>query len=124
MDQCSRILHHSGFSSTFARTSDNCLWQFSYFSLVSVKRALSALRIMRFRKNIRKLPYYALTADEIPSSDKALFLGKVLDGHRHIPNVFLWFASLRTTDFVTPQNSIRQRENMRLRQWVQTGFPA
>lgn len=46
------------------------------FSVVSVKRALSALRIMRFRKNIRKLPYYALTADEIPSSDKALFLGK------------------------------------------------
>ncbi|EMS6294617.1 type IV secretion-system coupling DNA-binding domain protein, partial [Neisseria gonorrhoeae] len=46
------------------------------FSLVSVKRALSALRIMRFRKNIRKLPYYALTADEIPSSNKALFLGK------------------------------------------------
>ncbi|AKP10226.1 Uncharacterised protein [Neisseria gonorrhoeae] len=55
---------------------------------------------------------------------KLFFLGKVLDGHRHIPNVFLWFASLRTTDFVTPQNSIRQRENMRLRQWVQTGFPA
>ncbi|CWO58693.1 Uncharacterised protein [Neisseria meningitidis] len=53
---------------------------------------------------------------------KLFFLEKDLDGHRHIPNVFLWFASLRTTDFVTPQNSIRQRENMRLRQWVQTGF--
>ena len=38
--------------------------------------------------------------------------------------IFLWFASQRMTDFVTPQNSIRQRENMRLRQWVQTGFPA
>lgn len=39
-------------------------------------RCKSALRIMRFRRNVRKLPYYALTADQIPVSDKAMFLGK------------------------------------------------
>lgn len=50
-----------------------CLLGFGYMGL---KRYLSAKRIMKFRKNVRKLPYYALTADEIPVSDKALFLGK------------------------------------------------
>lgn len=50
-----------------------CTGAFTFFA---AKRLLAALRIMRFRKNIRKLPYYALTADEIPVSDKALFLGK------------------------------------------------
>ena len=46
------------------------------FSGCCLRRFLSAKRIMKFRKNIRKLPYYALSADEIPVSDKALFLGK------------------------------------------------
>lgn len=46
------------------------------FGLLSIHRAWSARRIMRFRKQVRQLPYYALTADEIPVSDKALFLGK------------------------------------------------
>lgn len=46
------------------------------FGAMTVKRSLSAMRIAKFRKNIRKLSYYALTADEIPVSDKALFLGK------------------------------------------------
>lgn len=46
------------------------------FGLMTVRRCHAALRIRKFRKNIRRLPYYALTADEIPVSDKALFLGK------------------------------------------------
>lgn len=43
---------------------------------LACKRAFAAKRIMKYRKNIRNLPYYALTADEIPVSDKALYLGK------------------------------------------------
>lgn len=46
-----------------------------FFALVS-RRMYQALRIVRYRKNIRRLPYYALTANETPCSDKALFLGK------------------------------------------------
>ena len=39
-------------------------------------RAKGGLRIRKYRKNIRNLPYYALTPDQIPVSDKALFIGK------------------------------------------------
>ena len=45
-------------------------------ALFGLCRAYSAWRIMRFRKSVRQLPYYALTANQIPVSDKAMFLGK------------------------------------------------
>lgn len=41
-----------------------------------VKRFLQGRRIYKFRKSLKKLPFYALTPDEVPLSDKALFLGK------------------------------------------------
>lgn len=39
-------------------------------------RAKQGLRIHKYRKNVRNLPYYAATPVQIPVSDKALFLGK------------------------------------------------
>ncbi len=48
----------------------------SSFGAIASTRLFSALRIIQYRKNVRRLPYYALTADEVPVSDKALFLGK------------------------------------------------
>lgn len=47
-----------------------------FCTLMAGKRAFEAQRIMRYRRNICRLPHYALTADQIPLSDKALFLGK------------------------------------------------
>ncbi len=44
--------------------------------LLAIIRVRQARRIMKFRKSLRKLPYYALTADQVPVSNKALFLGK------------------------------------------------
>ena len=41
-----------------------------------VKRFLQGQRIYKFRKSLKKLPFYALTPDEVPLSNKALFLGK------------------------------------------------
>ena len=41
-----------------------------------VKRFLQGQRIYKFRKSLKTLPFYALTPDEVPLSDKALFLGK------------------------------------------------
>lgn len=71
------------------------------FIFLAGKRLLHALRIMRFRKNIRKLPYYALTADEMPVSDKALFLGKGFRWNQtHTQRLFM----------------IRQPENAHLRE--------
>ena len=39
-------------------------------------RLKQGLRIAKFRKSLKRLPFYALTPDEVPLSDKALFLGK------------------------------------------------
>lgn len=46
------------------------------FIVLILRRLQHGLTITKYRKNIRRLPFYALTSDEIPSSDKALFLGK------------------------------------------------
>lgn len=46
------------------------------FAGLASLRAKGGLRIRKYRKNIRNLPYYALTPDQIPVSDKALFIGK------------------------------------------------
>ncbi|WP_241155836.1 hypothetical protein [Neisseria yangbaofengii] len=43
---------------------------------LAVKRYFEGKRIRRYRKNVKNLPYYAATPDQIPVSDKALFLGK------------------------------------------------
>ena len=43
---------------------------------LAVKRYFEGNRIRRYRKNVKNLPYYAATPDQIPVSDKALFLGK------------------------------------------------
>jgi len=44
--------------------------------LVSIKRTHEALRVLRFQRNIRRLPTYTISADKIPVSHKRLFLGK------------------------------------------------
>lgn len=46
------------------------------FITLFIKRYLDARRIRKFRKSVKRLPFYALTADEVPMSDKALFMGK------------------------------------------------
>lgn len=45
-------------------------------TLMALKRSQEGNRIRRYRKNVKNLPYYAATPDQIPVSDKALFLGK------------------------------------------------
>ncbi|WP_434778567.1 type IV conjugative transfer system coupling protein TraD [Neisseria sp. Ec49-e6-T10] len=47
----------------------------SILGVLLLWRSKQAIRIMRFRKSLRKLPYYGLTANEVPVSDKAMFLG-------------------------------------------------
>lgn len=43
---------------------------------LSCTRYRQGARIRRYRRNVKKLPYYAVTPTQIPVSDKALFLGK------------------------------------------------
>ncbi|WKS98613.1 type IV conjugative transfer system coupling protein TraD [Gallibacterium salpingitidis] len=46
------------------------------FWLFSFLRFKQGWRILKFRQNIRRLPYYALTSKQIPISSRYLFLGK------------------------------------------------
>ncbi|KGQ42016.1 type IV conjugative transfer system coupling protein TraD [Gallibacterium anatis] len=46
------------------------------FWLFSVVRFRQGWRILKFRRNIRRLPYYALTSKQIPVSQRYLFLGR------------------------------------------------
>ena len=41
-----------------------------------VRRIMQGKRIHKFRKQLKVLPFYAATPDEVPLSNKALFLGK------------------------------------------------
>ena len=43
---------------------------------LATKRFLQGKRIYKFRKSLKTLPFYAATPDEVPLSNKALFLGK------------------------------------------------
>ena len=43
---------------------------------LSALRAKQGLRIRRYRRNLSRLTFYAMTPAQIPVSDKALFLGK------------------------------------------------
>lgn len=46
------------------------------FALLSVKRTQQGLRVLRYRRNIRRLPRYVVTSSEVPVSNQRLFLGK------------------------------------------------
>ncbi|NRH24964.1 type IV conjugative transfer system coupling protein TraD [Pantoea stewartii] len=46
------------------------------FSVLALKRTSQGLKILRYRRNIRRLSRYALTSDQIPVSRRHLFLGK------------------------------------------------
>ncbi|MGX9275464.1 type IV conjugative transfer system coupling protein TraD [Pantoea ananatis] len=46
------------------------------FGVLALKRTSQGLKILRYRRNIRRLPRYALTSDQIPVSRRHLFLGK------------------------------------------------
>lgn len=46
------------------------------FGVLALKRTSQGLKILRYRRNIRRLPQYALTSDQIPVSRRHLFLGK------------------------------------------------
>ena len=44
--------------------------------LVSLKRFQETARVLRYQRNMKRLPTYSITADQIPVSDKRLFLGR------------------------------------------------
>ncbi len=44
--------------------------------IISVWRFLQGYRVFRYRRNLKRLRYYALSSDELPISQQKLFLGK------------------------------------------------
>ncbi|MGG6108143.1 type IV conjugative transfer system coupling protein TraD [Pantoea allii] len=46
------------------------------FGVLALRRTSQGLKILRYRRNIRRLSRYALTSDQIPVSRRHLFLGK------------------------------------------------
>lgn len=48
----------------------------SGFAVFAVKRTQEGLRVLRYRRNIRRLPRYVMTSAEVPVSHRRLFLGR------------------------------------------------
>lgn len=46
------------------------------FGVLALKRTSEGMKILRYRRNIRRLPRYVLTSEQIPVSRRHLFLGK------------------------------------------------
>ncbi|EFJ7398238.1 type IV conjugative transfer system coupling protein TraD [Escherichia coli] len=46
------------------------------FAVLSIKRIQQGLKVLRYRRNIRRLPRYVVTSAEVPVSNQRLFLGK------------------------------------------------
>ncbi|HCW3486317.1 TPA: type IV conjugative transfer system coupling protein TraD [Citrobacter freundii] len=46
------------------------------FGVLALKRTSEGMKILRYRQNIRRLPRYVLTSEQIPVSQRHLFLGK------------------------------------------------
>lgn len=46
------------------------------FAVLSVVRARQGLRILRYRRNLKRLPRYVMTSRQVPVSRHRLFLGK------------------------------------------------
>ncbi|WP_431888462.1 type IV conjugative transfer system coupling protein TraD [Pectobacterium colocasium] len=46
------------------------------FGVLALKRTRQGLRILRYRRNIRRLPRYVMSSKQIPVSNRYLFLGK------------------------------------------------
>lgn len=46
------------------------------FGVLALKRTREGMKILRYRQNIRRLPRYVLTSEQIPVSRRHLFLGK------------------------------------------------
>lgn len=46
------------------------------FLLFGIYRAKQGITIIRYKRNIRRLPFYSLTSEQIPVSQKFLFLGR------------------------------------------------
>lgn len=46
------------------------------FAVLSVVRAQQGLRILRYRRNLKRLPRYVMTSRQVPVSRHSLFLGK------------------------------------------------
>lgn len=63
------------------------------FALLSVKRTQQGLRVLRYRRNIRRLPRYVVTSSEVPVSNQRLFLQGVYV-EQNIPNA-CWIPCAR-----------------------------
>lgn len=44
-------------------------------SIISLRRALTAAHLLKFQRNLRRLPAYSIAAADIPFDDKALWIG-------------------------------------------------
>lgn len=49
--------------------------------IFAIKRTREGLRVLRYRRNIRRLPRYVMTSRQVPVSQMKLFLGKGFYGN-------------------------------------------
>lgn len=85
------------------------------FAALAVTRTHQGMKIIRYRRNLRRLPRYVMSTKQIPVSHRRLFLGRGSAGRRNTPSgcrircalkwpvtcsqtAFTWGASARNDD--------------------------
>jgi conjugative coupling factor TraD (TOL family) len=64
------------YSSTLLMSESICRMIVDILLLLGIARLFQGLTVFRYQRNLKRLPFYAMSSDELPISNNKLFLGK------------------------------------------------
>lgn len=82
------------------------------FAALAVTRTHQGMKIIRYRRNLRRLPRYVMSTKQIPVSHRRLFLGRGSAGPRNTPSACRircarkWPATCSRTAFIRARVSL------------------
>lgn len=83
------------------------------FAALAVTRTHQGMKIIRYRRNLRRLPRYVMSTKQIPVSHRRLFLGRGSAGPRNTPSACRircarkWPAICSRTAFIRARVSLK-----------------
>ncbi len=93
------------------------------FAALAVTRTHQGMKIIRYRRNLRRLPRYVMSTKQIPVSHRRLFLGRGSAGRRNTPSgcrircALKWPVTCSQTAF-TGARQLEMMTEHRLPGWV------
>lgn len=85
------------------------------FSVLALQRTHQGLRILRYRRNIRRLPRYAMSSRQIPISHRYLFLGRGFQWTQKHTQRLLEARRPETEHYVQPSLTYRMARDLEKR---------